>query len=111
MITGYDHNRRELAKIHQVRKFMSRLTEDWTHWLWFISREQGTISLLMSLLCKVKSHRAGGQFGIEFKNPKELSAQLVDLLERGTALFEAFHISPEIANQSAESALTALRSA
>ncbi len=108
MITGYDQDRRELPEIPQVREFMLRLTEEWPHWLWFLSREQGTISLLMSLLCVVKIHRAQGEFGIEFKNPKELSNRLVDLLERGTALFEAFDISPNLATQSAESALAAL---
>ncbi len=111
MITGYDNDRRELAEIPQVRQFMSRLTEEWPHWLWFLSREQGTISLLMSLLCEVKIHRARGQFGIEFTNPKELSDRLVDLLDRGIALFEAFDISPELVNPSAQSALAALRGA
>ena len=61
MITGYDNDRRELPEIPQVRRFMSRLTDEWPHWLWFLSREQGAISLLMSLLCTVKIHRAEHQ--------------------------------------------------
>jgi hypothetical protein len=108
LITGYDDDQRELPEIPEVRQFFTRLTNEWPHWLWFLSREQGTISLLMSLLCKIKIHRANGRFGIEFINKAELDQRLDDLLERGTELFKAFDISPVDAETSANTAINAL---
>jgi len=108
-IAGYDSDPRELAEIPEVRRFFARLVNEWPHWLWFLSREQGTISLFLSLICKIKIHRAQGTYGLEFVQPAELSARIDELLTRGIALFEAFNISPEDAEMSAKSALAAMR--
>lgn len=108
MITGYDSDRRELPEIHEVRQLFARLTNEWPHWLWFLSREQGMISLFMSLLCKIKVHRSNGSLGIEFIDEADLEKRMGDLLERGIALFEAFDISPAEAEASANSAINML---
>ena len=104
-VTGYDGDRRELPEIPEVRTFFAKLTDAWPHWMWFLSREAGSVSLLMSLICKIKVHRSKGSFGVEFVDPKELNLRLADLLGRGIALFEAFAISPEDAEDSANSAV------
>lgn len=108
MITGYDSDQRELSEIPEIRQFFARLTNEWPHWLWFLSREKGMISLFMSLLCKIKIHRANGSFGIEFIDESDLEKRLGDLLERGIALFDAFDISPAEAEASANSAINML---
>ena len=110
-ITGYDLDPRELAEIPEVRRFFSRLVNEWPHWLWFLSRAHGTISLFLSLICKIKVHRAQGSYGLEFVQPEELAAKIDDLLTRGIALFDAFNISPEDAEESAKSAIDAMRMA
>lgn len=107
-ITGYDADRRELPEIPEVRQFFALLTNEWPDWLWFLSREQGTISLLMSLLCKVRIHRANASLGIEFIDKADLEQRLGDLLERGIALFDAFDIPPADAEASANSAINTL---
>ncbi|MFC6281162.1 chlororespiratory reduction 6 domain-containing protein [Polaromonas aquatica] len=108
LITGYDADPRELPEIPEVREFFARLTNEWPHWLWFLSREQGTISLFMSLLCKIKVHRGHGQVGIEFTDKTDLNRHFGDLFDRSFPLFEAFDISPADAEASAHSAVNAI---
>ena len=107
-ITGYDADPRELAEILEVRKFFASLTNEWPNWFWFLTREQGMVSLVMSLLCKVKVHRNGGAYGIEFIDSDELSQQVGDLLERGLVLMQSHDIDPSDAEASAISAVRAL---
>lgn len=107
-LTGYDADRRELAEIPEVRKFFASLVNEWPNWFWFLSREQGMISLLMSLLCKVKIHRRNGSYGIEFIDHAELEERVCDLLERGLPLLEVYGIPPAEVEASAASAVTAL---
>lgn len=105
-VQGFDHDPRELVEIPEVRAFFARLADAWPHWLWFLSREGGDISLLLALLCPVKVHRQAGRFGVEFEDQAALAAHINSLLSRGIALFEAFDIPPSQAQASAETALS-----
>ncbi len=107
-ITGYDADTRELAEIPEVRKFFSCLVDAWPHWMWYLSREMGTLSLFMSLICQVKVHRRNGSFGLEFSEPGEMPRKLAELLDRGIALFAAFDIPDADAEASAMSAIASL---
>ena len=107
-VSGYESDSRELAEIPEVRAYFAMLVQQWPHWLWFLPRKIGAISLLLSLLCDVRIHRAAGSFGVEFTNLPQLSAVMADLLERGIALFQAFDISEEDAEASANSAVQEL---
>lgn len=104
VITGYDHDSSELAEIPEIRAFFERLSVSWPHWLWFLSREEGMIRLLMSLLCSVNVHRQLGQFDIEFTDLTELDAKLTDLLLRGKALFDVYSIPVSLTKTSEASA-------
>ena len=107
-VVGYDDDPRELAEIPEVRAFFARLTLEWPHWLWFLHRQVGAIHLLMALLCRIKIHRAGLRTGTEFLDGKELAAKMIDLFERGNAMFQAFGISEAEAQASADSACAEL---
>ena len=104
IVLGYDDDRRGLAEIPEVRVFFARLAQEWPHWLWFLHREVGMIALFMSLLCQVHIQHRGGQMGTEFLDRHELGRVMLDLFERGNAMFNAYAVSPEDANASAESA-------
>jgi hypothetical protein len=105
---GYDADHRELSEIPEVREFFAKLSDQWPHWFWFLNRDHGSLGLLLSLLCQVKIHRANGEFGVEFLDTAEMQMRVDDLLDRGTALFDAFDIAPSEADASAKSALLAL---
>lgn len=91
-VHGYDHDPRELPEIPAVRAYFAQLSSMWPHWLWFLCRSMGAVSLLMSLLCQVRVHRAQGQFGIEFIDHTDLCVVLADLCQRSGCLCEAFNI-------------------
>lgn len=108
-IGSYDSDQRELPEIPEVRAFFRRLAAEWPHWLWFLHRGVGAIGLLMALLCRVRIVRGSkGSFGTEFESTSELQGTLVDLLERGNALFAAYDISESEAADSATSAVDEL---
>lgn len=107
-VLGYDHDRRGLAEIPEVRAYFARLAHEWPHWLWFLHREVGMIALFMSLLCRVHIQHRGNQMGTEFMDRHELSNVMLDLFERGNAMFNAYSVSPEDAKASAESAVREL---
>ena len=108
IVCGYDDDPRELAEIPQVRAFFARLVQEWPHWLWFLARGVGAVGLFMSLLCTVKIHRSPGSFGSEFLDSAEMGAILGDLFERGNAIFYAYGITAQEANESAASAIAEL---
>ena len=108
IVCGYDDDPRELAEIPHVRTFFARLAQEWPHWFWFLARDLGAISLFMSLLCTVKIHRSPGSFGSEFLDSAEMGAILGDLFERGNAIFYAYGITAQEANESAASAIAEL---
>jgi hypothetical protein len=105
-VSGYDHDPREVPEIPEVRAFFRRLTAEWPHWLWFLHRGIGAISLLLTLLCKVRVVRGReGSFGTEFESMAELQNTLVDLFDRGNALFAAYAVTNLEAAESADSAV------
>lgn len=108
-VGGYDDDPRELPEITEARMFFGRLTAEWPHWLWFLHRGVGAIGLLMALLCRVRVVRGSkGSFGTEFESVSELQGTLVELLDRGNALFAAYDISESEAAESATSAVDEL---
>lgn len=108
-VVGYDDDHRELPEIPEVRAFFADLTQTWPHWMWFLSREFGTLHLLVSLLTPVTVHRKAEQgFGVEFTDTKDLMRLLDDLLSRDAAMFEGLSISKTDAQESAAGALYAI---
>lgn len=103
---GYDSDKRELPEIPEVRAFFAKLSRQWPHWMWFLGRDMGAIALLLALLCKVTIHRKAGSYGTEFLDLNELKHCMMDLFERGNAMFQNFEISPNDAAESAESAVS-----
>lgn len=108
-VGGYDADPRELPEIPEVRAFFRRLVAEWPHWLWFMPRGFGSISLLFALLCEVQVLRnPDGSYGTEFISRNELANQLRDMLSRGNALFATYGVSIEEAGKSADSAVDEL---
>lgn len=107
--SGYYNDPREFPEIQDVVQYMRAITKEWPHWLWFLYRGVGAISLLMSLLCNVRvegKNSKNGGFGTAFSDVNQIRGTLVDLLERGSSLFIAFDIDDELINESARSAAT-----
>lgn len=104
-VKGFDNDPRELPEIPAVRAFFADLSSMWPHWLWFLYRKSGSLSLVMSLLCTVKVHRAHGQFGIEFIDHEELFAVLADLVQRSGSMCDALHIPLTEFEESIEGAM------
>lgn len=105
-VCGYDSDSRELAEIREVRAFFEKLAQEWPHWLWYLARNMGCITLIMTLLCDVQIHRKPGSFGIEFTNRTQLHERLIDLFTRGNAMFRAFDISVHASQESADTAVS-----
>jgi len=109
-VTGYDQDPRELIEIPEVRAFFQKITEQWPHWLWFMSRDTGSVALILSLLCDVIVRRTPGRpgFGSEFACIQEARDKMNELFIRGNALFSAYGIAEEEAMESANSALKSI---
>lgn len=110
-ISGYDIDSRDLSKIPDVRRFMERLSLEWPHWIWFLSRRDGGIPFLMSLLCGIKVVRdqaCSGMYKVEFKSPRVLCTKLQNMIERSEWLLKDFDLDPTILLASRESAEKAL---
>lgn len=107
-ITGYDNDPRELVEVPEVRAFFGKLIQQWPNWLWFLMRSVGAIPLLMGLICQVKVNRREDLVGMEFLDRHELAQKMLDLFERGNAMFLAFGITPAQSEASAASACAEL---
>lgn len=108
MVAGYNNDQRELAEIPEVRAFFAKLSAQWPHWFWMLARGMGGISLLLSLLCSVKIHRAENQSGLEFLDEQEMGARINDLLNRSFALCNTFGITEDEFEASMHSGLSEL---
>lgn len=108
LVEGFDSDPRELMEIAEVRLFFHRLTEDWPHWFWYLNREMGGISLVVSLLCEIRGLRKPSGIFSELVSKKEAEIKFHDLLTRGGALYMAYGISPMEVEESTESALRGL---
>lgn len=104
-VQGYGADKRELPEIPQVREFFAQLTKAWPHWLWFLNRESGSLSLLLACLCPVKVHRAPGRFGTEFIDLNALQSVLEDMYVRGAAICSSNGLARVDYEQSVEDAL------
>lgn len=104
-VTGFDADPRELAEIPAVRSFFQALAAEWPHWFWFLPRHVGLLELLLSLLCPVSVVRGPkGTCRVEFNDPAERLRACQDLQARTQALFLAYAIPSDAAEQSATSA-------
>lgn len=104
-VQGFETDKRELPEIPEVRKFFAQLTAAWPHWLWFVSRDSGSLSLLLACLCPVKVHRAQGRFGTEFVDLDALQSVLEDMYVRGSAICSSKGVTRGDYERSVESAL------
>jgi len=106
VVTGYDPANEQLVEIPEVRSYFRRLTDQWPHWLWFLTRRCGAISLLFGLLCDVRVVSLPGQdqIAIELTDVGQLRAVMLDLFSRGNALFDAMNVPEVEIGKSAESA-------
>lgn len=109
IFSGFDNDPRELPEIPEVVTFMRKLCEAWPHWLWFLTRDTGSIALLMALLCKVRVLRSeGGEFATEFEHIVEVEEKLQDLIQRGRTLYSTYRIAQEDIDESISSAVREL---
>lgn len=108
-VDGYEDDPRELCEIPDVRAFFQALTRSWPHFLWFAHRDVGAIGLLLALLCQVSIVRSPeGIYGTEFANTEEVKMVLLDLLDRGMALFNTYDIASHEVSEAIDSALEEL---
>lgn len=107
-VDGYDEDPRELCEIPEVREYFQKVTTEWPHWLWFLNREMGSVSLIISMLCKVKVEKIEGGFNTHVESIPDMVSKVSDLFFRGNALFYSFGITVQEANESAASALAVL---
>lgn len=109
-VTGYDNDPRELPEIPEVREFFRALTEEWPHWLWFLSRNTGLLRtlMLMLILCDISSHSTEPGLVNYSVSQNDMARKLEDLLVRGNALFEMNDISQADKVDSLKSAMEEL---
>lgn len=108
-VRGYDSDSRELCEIPEVRAFFLTLVRQWPHFLWFLHRGVGAIGLLMALLCEVMVTRnPDGSYATEFANIAEMERTLLDLINRGAALFVAYQLDPAEVDEMFGSVITEL---
>lgn len=107
IVDGFDDDPRELAEIPEVRAYFQTLVKQWPHWLWFLHRNVGALSLLLTLLCDVQVTRDPAKHAIstEFTDRHQLGLVMSDLIERSDCLFETYNIAPYLAEASCESAM------
>lgn len=86
MVQGYDSDPRELCEVPEVRRYFDKLNVEWPHWLWFLYRANGGVSLVLSMLCPVKVHRAKGRMGLEFLDDHALERVVMSMVERSSSL-------------------------
>lgn len=106
--SGYDSDKRELPEIPEVTRYMRAVAIEWPHWPWFLCRDVGAMPLLMSLLCDVEivdRDHATGEFSTAFVGIDQVKMAIIDLLERGSALFCSYQIDGDLVEESAISAV------
>lgn len=103
--SGYDDDPRELVEIPEVRAYMKMLVGQWPHFLWYLARGAGAITMLMTLLCDVHVTRVSGGIIAEYANNNQVKDVLQDMLTRGNALHQTYYTSETEVVLSAESAI------
>lgn len=108
VVSGYDSDQRELCEIPEVRQYFLQLVQEWPHWIWFLSRVQGMVSLFLSLISEVKVHRKSGAYGVEFVNLRGLLESVESLTIRSESLYLTYEITETEVCESVDSALAQL---
>ncbi|MDN0082438.1 hypothetical protein QU487_06675 [Crenobacter sp. SG2305] len=92
-IAGYDHDRRDLAEIAEVRAYMQRLTSEWPFWIHFLAQHD-QIMLVLRLLCDVEIlAQQNGAVGTRFKKPEQLEANFRKLFDEKNRLLDCYGIA------------------
>jgi hypothetical protein len=92
-----------------LRAFFKVLNQEWPFWLWFLTRNSGSIALLLSLICEIDVFRdKKGSVGTAFKNTQEFKDSMADMMRRSEALYIIYGIPNDDVQASLKSALEEL---
>lgn len=109
IVTGYDHDPRELPQIPEVVAYFRALTASWPHWLWFLAPGVGAITLLFAMLCGCETRVDQAQRHTTYVTETEaLKSVFIDLMNRGLPLFTTYAVDVQEVKRVFEAALSEL---